>query len=425
VHPQLRQLPQADLPPARQAMLLAFLERGQHGQKNSRAQKRALMVAFVRTGQSMRAAARKFRVSLWTVQRWVARAHGQRLDRVDWTGRPPIPHTIHRTPREVEDLVLNARRELKEVSDLGEYGAAVVYQALLDRGTRAVPSIRTIGRIVRRRGALDGHVRLRRPAPPRGWYLPAVVARQAELDSFDIVEALTIQGGIDVEVLTALSLHGGLPAAWPGPPVTAKTVVAALIDHWRTVGLPGYAQFDNDTRFEGAHQFRDSISRVMRVCLSLNVVPVFTPVQEPAFQAGLENFNGRYQVRVWARFRHTDLAGLRDRSDRHIAAYRRRAAARIDAAPRRRPFPTDWSLDLQAPLHGQIIFLRRTTERGCVRLLGRPFDVDSLWTHRLLRCEVNLDAGHIRFYALRRREPDSQPLLREVAYVAPRRRFRE
>lgn len=384
-----------------------------------------MIVAFVRAGHSMRTAARQFGVSLWTVQRWVGRAGGQRLDRVNWADGSPIPKTIHRTPWETEDLVLSIRRELKDVSDLGEYGAPAVHRELIERGYRAVPSVRTIGRIFRRRGALDVHLRVRRPAPPRGWYLPALVARHAELDSFDIIEGLIIQGGIDVEVLTALSLHGGLPGAWPGPPLTAKRVVAALVDHWRTVGVPAYAQFDNDTRFEGAHQFRDSFSRVMRLCLSLNVVPVFAPVPEPAFQAGLENFNGRYQVRVWARFRHADIPALGDRSDRHIAAYRRRAAARIEAAPQRRSFPSDWALDLQVPLHGQIIFLRRTTERGSVRLLGRSFDVDSLWAHRLVRCEVDLDAEKIRFYALRRRDPQCQPLLAEVPYAPPPRRFHE
>ena len=39
-------------------------------------------------------------------------------------------------------------------------------------------------------------------------------------------------------------------------------------------------------------------------------------------------------------------------------------------------------------------------------MLGRRFEVDATWPHRLVRAEVDLDAGRIRFYALRRREPD-------------------
>ncbi|RPJ25246.1 MAG: hypothetical protein EHM35_15690 [Planctomycetaceae bacterium] len=42
------------------------------------------MVALVRQEMAVRAVARRFHVSLPTVQRWVKRAQGRRLDRVDW-----------------------------------------------------------------------------------------------------------------------------------------------------------------------------------------------------------------------------------------------------------------------------------------------------------------------------------------------------
>ena len=97
----------------------------------------------------------------------------------------------------------------------------------------------------------------------------------------------------------------------------------------------------------------------------------------------------------------------------------------MEGAPTRRPFPSDWHLDLQAHPRGRVIFLRRTTEQGAVQVLGHTFTVDVLWPHRLVRCEVDLVAEVIRFYRLRRREPTDQPLVGEVAYVLPRRRFRE
>ena len=57
--------------------------------------------------------------------------------------------------------------------------------------------------------------------------------RRAELDSFDIVEGLVIKGGTQVEVLNAISLHGGLAASWPMGVVTAKAAVEAILEHWR------------------------------------------------------------------------------------------------------------------------------------------------------------------------------------------------
>src|SRR4051795_4004794 len=138
------------------------------------------MVAAVRRGQSLRAVARQFGVGVATVVHWLERAHGQRLDRVDWSDRSSVPHRTRRTAAALEDLVVRSRRTLAH-SDLGAVGAAAIRQALLAQGVAAVPSVRTINRILGRRGVLDSRCRTRRPPPPRGWYLPAVAAGTAEL----------------------------------------------------------------------------------------------------------------------------------------------------------------------------------------------------------------------------------------------------
>lgn len=189
--------------------------------------------------------------------------------------------------------------------------------------------------------------------------------------------------------------------------------------------MPAYAQFDNDPRFRGSPKHADRLGRVMRVCLSLAVVPVFAPPWELGFQAAIENFNGRWQRAVWRRFKHPSLPSRQARSAQFIAALRRRAAARLEAAPPRRPMPAHWPVDLQRPLRGRVIFLCRTNERGDAQVLGRPYPVAPTWVHRLVRAELDLTAGRLDFYALRRREPSHQPLLHTVAYSRPYTRFYE
>lgn len=384
------------------------------------------MVAAVRRGASVRAAAKRFGVARSTVEHWVARAAGQRLDRVDFASQRPGPRRpSNKSSPEVEQLVLTIRRELMESSALGEFGAAAIREEMGRRGVAEVPSVRTIGRILERRGALDGRKRVRRPPPPRGWYLPEVAAQRAELDSFDIVEGLVIQGGYSVEVLNAISLWGGLAESWPKAKITAKASVSPILGHWRCFGLPSYAQFDNDTVFQGAHHHRDSLGRVVRMCLALDVVPVFTPPRETGFQAMIENFNGRWQAKVWSRFAFESRKQLQSQSAKFITASRRRAAARIENAPSRYCFPDHWQLDLQAELRGHVVFLRRTNHQGRAGLLGRTFAVDRSWPHRLVRAVVDLDEHVIRFYALRRRQPDWQPLLHTAEYHFPRKPFHE
>ena len=312
------------------------------------------------------------------------------------------------------------------VSDLGFHGAEAIHEALKARQIEPLPSVRTINRILERRGALDGRRRIRRPAPPPGWHLPEVASKRRELDSFDVVEGLVIKGGPQVEVLNGISLHGGLAASWPTEAsVTAKAVVASLTEHWRAFGLPGYAQFDNDTIFQGTHTHPDVIGRVSRLCLSLGVAPVFVVPHEFGFQSMVENYNGTWQAKVWARFEHASLSGLQGCSQRYVTALRRHRADRIESAPRRRAVPEGWRLDLQARPRGRVIYVRRTGATGTVEVLGRVVEVDPHWLNRLVRVEVDLDEDTIRIYRLRRREPQDQPLLTELRHRIKRRRFSE
>src|SRR5262249_20989941 len=153
--------------------------------------------------------------------------------------------------------------------------------------------------------------RIRRPAPPPGWHPPEVASKRQELDSFDAVEGLVIKGGPQTEVLNGISPRGGLAASWPmGAGVTAESVVASSIEHWRVFGLPGYARFDNDTTFQGTHAHPEVIGRVSRLCLSPGVAPVFVVPHGSGSRSTIENYNGTWQAKVRARLEHGSLPDL-------------------------------------------------------------------------------------------------------------------
>jgi hypothetical protein len=384
------------------------------------------MVAAVRKGKSQRAVARQFRVSLSHVQYWVKRAGGAALEQVDWDDRPHVAHEVaNKTDLAIEGQVVALRQQLQR-SDLGFIGAQAIHEALPDgRPGVVLPSVRTIDRILQRQGLLGSTRRVRRAAPPPGWYLPALAAGRVELDACDVVEDLRIEGGPLVDVLTSRALWGPVCGVWPAEHVNAAFITEVLASHWDTYGLPAFAQFDNDTRFQGGHNHPDVLGRVTRFCLSLGVTPVFAPPAEHGFQNLNESFNSLWQAKVWGRFHHSSVAALGQVSDRFTRAYQQHRARRIEQAPPRRPFPKSWRLDLQARPHGQVIFLRRTDAQGRVEVLGHGWSVDPAWLHRLVRAQVDLDHNHICFYRLRRNEPAQQPLAGTVPYTWPHRRFRD
>ena len=370
----------------------------------------------------MHAVAARFRTSVCTVSRWVDRAADHRLDRVDFSDHKS-GRAWNRVAAHVEQRIVELRRSLREASVLGEYGARAI-RAALKAEMPGAPSEPTINRVLSRRGLQDAVRRIRRPAPPPGWYLPEVAAGRAELDCFDFIEDLKIADGPLVDALTAKSLHGALPDAWMMSGKSAQRASSCLRQRWRREGRPGYAQFDNDTVFQGAHQFPHAVGRISRLCLALGVVPVFVPPLEHGMQNTIESFNGLWQAKVWRRHHVRSVRELQRRSDQYVAARRLRTQVLAEAAPRRWPLPKGFRLNLHAPLRGLIIFIRRTDETGYVHLLGQRFAVSPNWPHRLVRCEVDFDHHCIRCFGLRRRAPNEQPLLTTIPYHRPDKPFK-
>lgn len=361
----------------------------------------------------MRAVARELGVDVSTVSYWVKHAAGQRLDRVDFANRKP-GRAWNRTRIAVEQEIVRLRLKLR-AGVLGEFGADSIAQALSTRSGPA-PARATINRVLARYGLQDGVRRVRRPAPPKGWYLPAVAAGRADVDCFDFIEGLKIARGPVADVLTAKSLHGGLTNAWVVAGKSTRLTVPLLLKRWQCDGCPTYAQFDNDTVFQGAHQFKDAVGAVSRLCLQLGITPVFVPPLEHGMQNVIEGFNGLWQSKVWHRHNVASIFDLQRCSDRYIAAHRVRHASDVQAAPKRPRVPKNFSFNPHAKLAGTIIYLRRTGEHGEVNILGHVLNISSTWRHRLVRCEVNFSAGVIRCFGLRRTAPHEQPLLATIQY---------
>lgn len=364
--------------------------------------------------------ARGFRISLNTAHRWFHRAHGLRLDRVDWRDRPRgQSRRRNQTPPRVERRIVALRSWLQHHCALGECGGAAIRRRLQQEAVSPLPSVRTIERILGRRGLLFDHRRQRVTPPPPGWYLPDLAIGEVELDTLDFVEGLVLRGGNPVDVFTGISLYGSLAQAWPASAWSSAQVLTALIGHWRAEGLPHYAQFDNDTRFQGPHTAVGSLGRVVHLCLCLGVIPVFAPPRETGFHAKIESFNHLWQEKVWRRHHFRSLNEVRRHSSRFIAAHRLRHALRIDSAPRRRVSPAIPPVNFSA---GKIVFLRRTDAAGSVTLLQQSLTVARTWSHRLVRCELDPLSGLVHLYALRRRQPNWQPLLTTrqiVVKIAP------
>ena len=283
--------------------------------------------------------------SAWpTVHYWVERAHGQRLDRVDWSDRShartdAAPHRPRDRGPDPETCGGNWPSERP-----GASGAEAIHQALLERGLTGAalgPDHRPHPRPPRGPGR-HGAGSAGRPRR-RGWYLPDVAA--AGRPSWTASTSSRAWSSRTAP-RSRSSTASRCTAAWSAPgrrgaPVTARPgrrgVDRALACASACPATPSSTTTRSST---GTHRHPDAIGRVMRLCLSLGVVPVFVPPRETGFQAMIEGYNGRWQAKVWARFTFTTRwpkSGSSRTASWPPCVVRR--AERIEAAPAAPPLP--------------------------------------------------------------------------------------
>ena len=334
------------------------------------------------------------------------------MDRVDWSDRPGGNPDPVRTSAAHEAAILALREWLRQHCPLGECGAAAIRRRLL-AAEKPAPCERTIARILARHGVTRLQ-RQRRPAPPPGWYLPTLAAAQAELDSFDFVEGLAFRGGSHFDALTAISLWGSLSSAsiLPGGAKGPRTR-QLIATHWRKWGLPGYVQFDNDPIFQGSHGHPAHLGRIVHFCLCLGVIPIFTPPREQGFQNKLESFNAYWQQKVWQRRHFRNHGQLARYNAAFLRAHQAKHASRRDAAPSRTAFP---SVLPRVPSADRVIFLRRADHSATASLCGQSFRLPHSHAHRLVRCEWHRRTKQLFVFALHRRHPHDQQLLRQLPW---------
>jgi transposase len=153
------------------------------------------LVTQIRHGLSFRQVAKRFGVAVSTVPFWVKRVGDQRLNRVNYSDKSKHPITTNRVDEGVERCVLELRKELKERSDLGEFGAEAIQREMEKFGGNMIPARATINRILQRNGFLDGKHRRRFMPPPKGGYWSNNEQQHIEVDQFDYIEELYLTGG--------------------------------------------------------------------------------------------------------------------------------------------------------------------------------------------------------------------------------------
>jgi putative transposase len=263
--------------------------------------------------------------------KWVRRYNALGPEGLRDQSRTP-KHVPSRTQESMVRKILALRDELvahkSRRAAFAGIGAETIHFELDQRGTRRLPAISTIEKILARSGKTKRAKAKRCSNGPPYPYVPA--HQMGDLQQTDLVGPRHLRGPRGLTRFYSfhtIDVAGQTAAAHQFRDKRTLSLLAHLVDSWRFMGLPKVSQMDNEMSASGGGRYRWSLSQVIRLHLLLGIHLLFIPPKEPGRNAVVESFNNTWQARV-LRHRCPDLRALRRTSNRFLDYYHFRKPCR-------------------------------------------------------------------------------------------------
>lgn len=218
-------------------------------------------------------------------------------------------HIPHKLEPSMEALILSIRDTFVK-TPYSQKGAAAIAWEVHKLGHPA-PAYWQINRVLKRNNRIHPKSHTNRKnsniAYPyfRETYYPGYI-HQA-----DLVGPRYIKGDGQLFVLNTIDLYSRAVHSFPIRSKDDDSIVLALIDTWKKLGIPEFLQLDNELSFRGSNKYPHSLGKVIKLCLSLNIQPVFIPPAEPWRNGVIERFNDTFDVKFYRRERFENFAHLK------------------------------------------------------------------------------------------------------------------
>ena len=159
-------------------------------------------------------------------------------------------------------------------------------------------------------------------------------------------------------------------------------VIGFLTQYWRNNPIPRYLQLDNGMYFIGDFKYPLRFSCFIRFCLYVGVEMVFINPKSPWMNGSIENFNGWFDEKFWAKETFTSLKDMRTKSTHFVVQYndlstwknKNKSLEQINPA---RILNNSLKIPLEKlPLtKGRIHFIRMVDNDGKISVLNEAFKV--------------------------------------------------
>jgi hypothetical protein len=259
------------------------------------AQRRRMAVRMYRSGTPVAVIARKLKQSWSWVYKWIAYRARHPWTRFRSSSRASHHHP-NQTPVVVERRVLRLRQQLVHHASPDTRFAGVGARTIQGEYRKRYgppPSLSNIQRILNRN-------RCTTLKPKRKRYRPHPAAEYPNAVQATDIITRWITGGTVVQTFNTVDVYSNDASSTTHANKTAVDARHHLLNTWKTLGIPDWAQFDNESAFSGGRYAR-KISQVVRLCLYFGIAVLFTPLDEADYNWPVEIFNELWAKQFWSR----------------------------------------------------------------------------------------------------------------------------
>jgi hypothetical protein len=270
-----------------------------------------------------------------------------------------------------------------------------------DRGVKALPSLRTIERILKRNDLTNrrtGRYQAKGTPYPKleGYSLN-------EVHQADWVGPLYLLGSPKCYSLNVVDLATGRCGVQPSLARDGQSVFNAFWAVWGRLGLPRNLQVDNAQEFYGSPTHPRGMGPLIRLCLHQGVQLRFIPPKEPWRNGVVEKFNDHHQQKFWSKVDMASEKALFEESlkfeIKHNSRYRynklhgRTPLQVMESLGEKSRFPSETrppEHPLEKPTHGKYHIVRLIRSDGRFDLFGEKFKVPNRYQHEYVVGTVNV-----------------------------------
>ena len=248
------------------------------------------------SGKPIASICREFGVSRKWFYKWMTRYQIREKHWYKDESRAPktIPNKIEPS---MEQLILSVRDKL-ENTQYAQIGASAIAWSIKNLGKEPPPSW-TINRVLKRNGRIQEKSSKEKREKETSYPYFTEAYCPGHIHQSDLVGPRYIKGDGRFYAFNTIDIFSHNVYSIPIRSKDDDSIALALIDTWKTVGIPEYLIIDNELSFRGSNRYPHSLGKVIKLCLSVHVQPVFIPPGEPWRNGTVERFNCTFDKRFY------------------------------------------------------------------------------------------------------------------------------